>query len=252
MISIDDSRAILPKHSSKRWARRRIEEIHGLVVHQTAGSRTALANAEYHVGANHISATGCPGLCYTYFIETDGKIIWANDQEDITWSQATDHGRAPWTDLNGNRNFISVCVGGNFSAEGYVGKHIPTDAQIASLEKLWEHLQATLKLKKQAIFGHYHFGKPTCPGTVLSTKVEEWRSKGVYLPQSDAEWQLLLVACGFDLGNFGPGQNGVDGHWGRKSQQALIQAQTSFNIPITGYRDRYTAIELANSVVESR
>lgn len=248
---IIDQRGKLPVHATKKWGRRKASDIKGIVVHQSAGSKKWLtkAIAEYHVGPNHISDTGAPGLCYTYAIEPDGKIIQANDIEDVTWSQATSKPPIPGT--MANTHFLGICVLGDFDGPSHDGQdNGPTAEQLKSLEQLVAWLQKELSIPQTGLYGHYHFGKENCPGKELADFVENTRARGLetLLPVEVADWQSLLVKLGYDLGRSGPKHDGVDGDWGTRSKVAITAFQAKVPVPITGYCDRLTAVALAAAV----
>lgn len=272
-----DRRGDLPRHSvkdavwqaqakagkpvpteDKHWGRRRVypvdeqgegreSAIQGIVIHQSAGNGTPDGINSYHIGPNHISATGAPRACYFAIIDDDnqGTIHIMNDLEDITWSQGG-HG-TPVPGTSANVNFIGICVVGNFDGPGYKGdRRGPSAAQMASLDRLVTALNTLLGLEPFMVFGHYHFGKPACPGTKLQEWVEARRLIGVdKLPNTVRQWQQMLVDLGYDLGKSGPKGDGVDGDWGAKSRMALLAFQQSNRALDTGMRDQMTAVELA-------
>lgn len=250
-VKITDVRGKLPRHETKKFGRRKASDIRGVVFHQAAGVREVEDAARYHVGPNHLSPDGAPGLCYTFFVEPDGKIYQGNDLEDITWSQGGNVVPLPGT--RGNTNFLAVCFGGDFSGPGHTGKDEPTKAQLESARALWAHLRDTLKLAPDALYGHSDFGKPACPGEVLGALITELRTEGLggaVLPDTVKAWQAALVALGFDLGTWGPGKDGVDGDWGSASRRALVAFQTERGLPLTGYRDTATALEIVKAIKE--
>ena len=201
----------LPTHDTKKWEERDPAELKGLVVHQSLEEYgTASGNAKYHVGPNHISEDGLPGLSYTIFIERAGRAILANPVERKTYSQGYG-GRLG----DENEEFLSICVGGNFSAPGYAGTQTPTPAQTDLLAKVWEHLKLTWGWFNSDLYGHAHFGKPTCPGNELMEFIEAHRP---IVFMSANERQRILAKLGYYKGN-------VDGHWGPASKTALVEFQ---------------------------
>jgi hypothetical protein len=211
MIRFIDARKLLPTHPTKEFERREVEEILGGVIHHTAGDDTPHNTAAYHVGPNHISSTGCPGLCYSFYITKSADIHWANDIESITWSQSS------------NRKYLAIVCGGDFSKES------PTFAQVFALLSLWAHLTgksrspiipdelySILHCSINAIYGHHNFGKPACPGIVLETLVDGFRSR-LNKFSTDSDWQSALNKAGATLV--------VDGIWGPLSKEALLEFQ---------------------------
>ena len=81
---IIDVRNLLPQHKTKVWSKRK-KTTH-IIVHWTGSeNQDPYVTAAYHVGPNHISKTGCPALCYHYYLTRDGSIFWCNDLDDWTW-----------------------------------------------------------------------------------------------------------------------------------------------------------------------
>jgi hypothetical protein len=208
-----DVRMTLPRHATKRWGTRDPEKIVGVVYHQSLGSLTAAGTAAYHVGPNHISADGLPGLSYTAFVEPDGRVMIANDVEAKTYSQG-DGTRAG----DENAVYMGVCFGGNFHAPGYTGEHEPTCAQLTAALNFWEHCRETFGLSNGDLHGHYDFGKPTCPGNTLEHIIEIINQDKHQLFQDIEDRQRFLAEIGLYDG-------AIDGDWGRMSRVALITFQ---------------------------
>jgi len=222
VIRFIDSRDSFPRHPTKVFETRTADEILGGVVHHTAGGDNPHNTAAYHVGPNHISDTGCPGLCYSFYITKSGDIHWANDIESITWSQSS------------NRKYLAIVCGGDFSKES------PTFAQVFALLALWGHLTgakralwardelySVLDCSVNALYGHHNFGKPACPGIVLETLVDSIRSHLGQLSTTE-DWQRALNAKGASLV--------VDGIWGPKSIAALTDYQSANELVPDGIR----------------
>jgi len=246
---ITDLRGQLAVHPARRFGRRRLEDIRGVVFHQQLSDGTVYAVARYHVSEEcHISpGKGCPGICYTFAIDTDGTIYQCNDLEAITWSQGGSEPPLPMT--RGNTNYLAVMFRGDFTGKGHRGRHTPSEAQLESARVLWEWLRADLGLPEDMLFGHHDFGKPACPGTVLSELITTICAAGLdvkgNLPRSIEDWQRGLVRLGYDLGRWGKAKDGVDGHWGEDSQVALQKFQADQGWVISGERDAPTATALA-------
>lgn len=201
----------LPMHSTRSWDHRDPDKLKGVVVHQSLESYgTASGNAKYHVGPNHISEEGLPGLSYTIFIERAGHTVLANPVECKTYSQG--YGGRPGDE---NEEFLSICVGGNFSGPGYVGNQEPTREQLDALTKTWEHLKEIWGWANSDLYGHYHFGKPSCPGNRLMEFIEQIRPITFISP---VERQKVLK-------NLGYYKDDVDGKWGPSSKAALVEFQ---------------------------
>ena len=201
----------LPIHATKKWSKRDSAKLKGMVVHQSLEEfRKASGNAKYHVGSNHISKEGLPGLSYTFFVEEPGTVIYANHIEDKTYSQG--YGGRPGDE---NEEFVSVCVGGNFSGPGYQGTQVPSSEQLLSVRKLWEELALIFNWTNDCLYGHYHFGKPSCPGNDLTELISSIRPRSF---TSNIERQKILQKLGYYEGD-------VDGRWGPASKAALVEFQ---------------------------
>jgi len=206
----------LPIHDTKEWGKRDPTKLKGAVVHQSLENYgSASGNAKYHVGPNHISETGLPGLSYTLFIEKSGKVILANPTDCKTYSQG--YGGRPGDE---NEEFLSICVGGNFSAPGYVGTQKPTQNQLDALVNVWEHLKGIWAWTDECLYGHYHFGKPTCPGNDLTDVINGVRPISFV---TQMERQKALLKLGFYRGD-------VDGMWGPASKASLVEFQRSVGL----------------------
>lgn len=210
----------LPVHKTKKWDKRDPAKLKGVVLHQSLEEYgTASGNARYHVGPNHISDTGLPGLSYTLFIEKDGKVILANPTDRKTYSQG--YGGRPGDE---NEEFLSICIGGNFYAPGYYGTQTPTRDQLCSIEMVWGHLKEIWGWTDLCLYGHFHFGKPTCPGDVIAEWIDSVRPM-VFV--TTVERQKALLRLGFYTGD-------MDGKWGPASKAALVGFQKSAGIITDG------------------
>lgn len=181
-------RGLLPRHKTRRWTRRKIQQIDCVVVHQSVSEYGAEGVSRYHISKtedrngdgiieswerNHISDDGCPAICYTYGIEDDGSILLMNDLEDITWHV---------------RNFNYCCLGivvfCNASGPTWGGTKEPTEEQRKSLVLLLNYikedrLKDNIKLKRNNFFGHCEIdplNKKNCPGNLLMETLRKWRN----------------------------------------------------------------------------
>jgi hypothetical protein len=59
-----------------------------------------------------------------------------------------------------------------------------------------------------------------------------------------APMQWMLVMLGYNLGNYGPNKDGVDGNWGERSQRALNKFRDSQHLSIQGQPTLYDALAL--------
>ena len=245
-MNITDVRDILPYHKTKRWKQRNLTDIKGVVFHQTLGDQTFQQINKYHISDNnHLSATGCPHICYAVYVDKNGEIFLCNNFEDITWSQGGIV--RPFQEWKANKNYLGICFQGDFSGGNHIGSQEPTLAQLNSAIKIWDWLSELLHLSQMDLFGHYHFGKPACPGDVLMKLIENIREKDLtnLLPKTNAAWQLCFKSLGYNLGNSGMNKDGVDGVWGLLSQQALISFQKNIGLTNSCIKDTLTQQFLA-------
>lgn len=254
-MKFTDARTTLPRHPSKEFSYRDPDGILGGVLHQTAGGTSAEACARYHVGPNHVSETGCPGLLYTFFIEPDGGIFWAHDLDRRVWSQGGKGSPIPGSSANGD--FLSICLGGDFDGPTHEGRDgDPTFEQLHAALSLWGHLtgavvdprlpselEGALSCSVESLWGHHRFGKPNCPGTTGAIIADAIRrhlpppssegatvSEGGTRIETDLDWQTALKTLGFDPG-------ALDGIWGPASRSALVAFQrTRTDLVVDGER----------------
>lgn len=225
---VEDFRFRLPTHRTKRWKRRDPYALRGMVLHQSLEDiGEADGVAQYHVGPNHISKTGLPGMSYTMFIEKSGRIALANDIEDKTYSQG--YLDPDWVDENAA--YIGVCVGGNFSGPGYVGSQKPTAEQLISVHRLWTLCKSIWGWNGANLFGHYHLGKPACPGNELMEYIDSQRPLSF---ATAVEKQKALTKTGHYRGR-------LDGIWGPKSKAALVEFQRVMGLSPDGVWGQMTS-----------
>jgi N-acetyl-anhydromuramyl-L-alanine amidase AmpD len=84
---VEDIRTGLPIHPGKTPRLRRPGDVDRLVLHCTDASPSwgALDCARYDINPNHISATGCPTITYTYFINADGLVQKCLSHDVVSW-----------------------------------------------------------------------------------------------------------------------------------------------------------------------
>ena len=156
-----------------RWPQKRnLERIDRVILHQSlghadpSGNRDVFGINNYHISpGNHISAGGCPHICYHVVIDDDGSLYQTNEFTDVVW-----HCRGQ------NARSIGIMLVGDFAGPGHGGGE-PTTAQEQAFFALAEHLIATLGLVPEKIFGHADFGKIACPGTAAYQWVQRLRGK---------------------------------------------------------------------------
>ena len=132
----------LPKHPTKRYGKRRLDQIKYFVVHHSANDGDVYSAARYHV------SKGWPGIGYTFWIDQDGEIYTTNDLDTICYGVA-----------NNNTRCLSICVQGNFDSK------TPNEAQLKALKNLITHLNGLIG--KRPVKVHRDFVATGCPGNML-------------------------------------------------------------------------------------
>ena len=235
-INFEDYVNKLPwNKSGRKWGKRQLTSINKIVVHQSLseGSLTAINNYLISPG-NHISPVlGCPHIAYHMAIGKDGRIFLCNNFDDVTW-----HTKGQ------NTSGFAICVLGNFNGTGYNKGGNPSKEQEEKLTEILKKLIINfssfnlLSFSGKNIYGHYHFGKPACPGKILSGIVESFRS-GIIVEHISLstmkDIQKALLTLGYSLPKYGP-----DGFYGTETKIALNAFQLDNNLPISGYADEAT------------
>jgi len=169
---------VIPRHKTLKWAKRDIQRIKKIVVHQLASPAYPESlkdidnNIKYFVRpGNHIAPNGCPYIPYHIIIDDDGKVYWTNPFEDISW-HCKGH----------NTESIGIAVMGSFDGPEFKGKDgNPTKAQINSLIHVLNGFIMYMfnNLSKTDVYGHCELDpirKPSCPGDGIMNVLKQWRN----------------------------------------------------------------------------
>jgi N-acetylmuramoyl-L-alanine amidase len=133
VIGFRDLRKSLPKHPSKKYESRSLQQIKHIVVHHSlTKSGSAKAYAEYHINTN-----GWPGIGYHFHIGKDGIVDWTNELEVKSYHVG-----------NSNRSSVGIVLTGDFRVEK------PTKEQMTSLIALIRFLQKLLNVPTSNVKGH--------------------------------------------------------------------------------------------------
>jgi N-acetyl-anhydromuramyl-L-alanine amidase AmpD len=173
----------LPKHPTKHYGTRSLDQITMIVINHTGGPGdpskvTAQAVADYQVNTR-----GMPGISYHFFIATDGTIFQTNTLDTVS-------------DHVGQFSPESVGIGfaGNFN------DYTPTEAQLVSGGRLCAYLLQTLNLKIEAIKGAKELIVTGSPGTQWlggskwkEMLLEQTRKATVALPPDVTELQKRIA-----------------------------------------------------------
>lgn len=248
---LQDKRAAMPRgvHKGKQveWSTIKVDDVLGCVVHQNGSPNTKdpIATARYHTSnGNHIGENGRPlaSTCYSVMIPDlpgpawlTGELFWR------TWAQGAGEADHPGDE---NRHLKAILVMGGFEGPGFKRSYTklgPTKEQVEKLVLVVKWMMETFGFGGEGVFGHYHFGKSSCPGWALMRWVEESREKDDQ-PElyDDRAWQEALLRWNAGcLPKFG-----ADGDWGGESQRALTSFQRGHNIRVTGQQDPFTQLIL--------
>jgi hypothetical protein len=133
----------LPRHSTKKHKLRKLSDIKRIVVHTTDWDTTPKRIAEYDVGKNHISDTGCPAVTYHEFIMKDGMLYHTLPFEEVSWHAGM------W-----NKGSLAVAL--MFRVSGADGKdtHAPTDLALKALQTRCGDLCLRFRLTPDNVVGH--------------------------------------------------------------------------------------------------
>jgi hypothetical protein len=237
-----DERANMPKGPGA-WPRVKSSDRVGMVIHQngSANFKRFKDTAAYHVSKdNHISpGRGMPTTVYDVMIPDDDKPARVTAEFlDRKYSQAAAN---PGDE---NRHLLAVLVMGGYRGPGYKGyAEAPSAHQMHQLEVVTHWMQHTFGFGNEGLFGHFHFGKASCPGYWGMAWLEAKRSTVVGL-ESIKDWQNALL-------KWNPKalpKYRADGDWGGESKYWLSEFQKAINIKRTAFQDEITELFLMRAV----
>lgn len=139
IVDCRNGRNGFPQHRSRRWEKRRIDQIRAKLGHHTGGPGSFVADARFHVNADYLTKGGAPAIAYAIGVDLDGTILVFNDWNSVTWHCDGGH----------NTDTLGIVVRGN------TDRGTLTRAQRRSLAWLWKALSN----------GDFGFGYPKMPAT---------------------------------------------------------------------------------------
>lgn len=230
-MKITDLRDKLPTNpDGVKFKRRDVSKVQGAVFHQALSWGTIEDIAAYHTGPNHMSNTGLERISYTFGVRRNGEVCQLNDLDLKVWSQG-------FRERPGDENaeFFSVLFEGLFTWRDSEGIHHqymtapagePTTEQIKSAIDIWNHLADEYGFGIKDLYGHYHFGKPSCPGISLSSLVECIRNQ--YNFKNELDIKRFLKVFGFaNVKDFqkkvGLDDDGIVGPMTRRAMYKYVQ-----------------------------
>ncbi|MGQ8334910.1 peptidoglycan recognition protein family protein [Sunxiuqinia sp. A32] len=215
----------LPWHPNRIWGKRELRQIKKIIIHQEMGESSIEQVNKYHTKPgvqNHISEKGCPHFCYHYGIRKNGEIVQANELSDIVWHCSGQ-----------NTSAVGIMLEGNFAGPGHeLGTSAPTGEQLKAIENLVNFLLKSLQLSNYDVFGHYHFGKPACPGYIIQEWIEKKRPETNFMNKVEVEKsatnvQKLLKKLDYAVGK-------ADGIMGVKTLAAIKNFQADHQLEVDG------------------
>lgn len=211
-------------HPTRRWASRQLSEIKKIIIHQELGEGSLENVNKYHISPNHISSKGCPRICYHYGIRKNGEIVQLNELSSIVW-----HTKGQ------NKIAIGILLVGNFEGPGHnTGTREPSDEQIAALDFLCKYLLEVFGFSNQDLYGHYHFGKPACPGNIIQDWIENKRNSILLTDQHDANIKKTVTEIQKRLNKLGYAVGVADGIMGVKTMAAIRKFQSDTQLTVDG------------------
>lgn len=75
----------LPRHPKKRYKTRALSSVKRVILHTTDMNVSILQLANYDIGPNHISKTGCPAITYSDVVMPNGTIFHTLPYQEIAW-----------------------------------------------------------------------------------------------------------------------------------------------------------------------
>lgn len=218
-----DARDILPKNSlAPDWKRRSVKDLQGMVWHQALSWASVENVARYHIGPDsHLREGGVRSISYTFAIRRTGQIVLCNSFKDATWSQGDK--TKPGDE---NQKFMAVMFEGWFKYQGCTSSEAkdPNDNQILAGMILWQVCKDAWNWNEQGLFGHYLFGKESCPGQLLQTVIEGIRHGAkIWNFSQIKDRQQILKETGYY-------KDGIDGVWGALSTQSLRDFQSAHGL----------------------
>ncbi|MCL5960727.1 MAG: peptidoglycan recognition protein family protein [Chloroflexi bacterium] len=141
---------------------RRVTPIGFIVIHNSGSDADIQSNNDYHRG----DSFGAPHLAYTFRIDREGTVVWANELWEASWhaKDANDEG-------------LGICLQGNLELTQ------PAPAQLEALQWLLEVKLPGLgvDLSREKVYGHgepvlRRYGNNTiCPGKNMLRRIVDYR-----------------------------------------------------------------------------
>lgn len=236
----------------REWRTRNVRDVLGVCIHQSGGRQTnnPIATAKYHTSAdNHITpGYPLPSLCYPIAIQdsVDEPPWLCGDLKWVTYAQGAGGRLYPGDE---NCHLFAIVVLGAFTGPGFNKawtSPAPSSRQMYHLQRLVEWAMEVFNFGGEGVFGHYHFGKASCPGYAISKWIEEVREKddkANFDNLKDVQKALLMwnSEC--------LPQHGANGEFTEETKKALTLFQRSHKMRQTGMYDPFTELYLLQKYV---
>lgn len=160
----------LSKHKTKRYGKRRIDQIKRIVVHHFAGNITIDEAAKYHV------SKGWPGIGYWAVIDLDGTAYITNDIDTVSYNVA-----------NGNTPTVGIALRGNWE------ECIPPVYMLDTLTKLIWSVQNVVG--PLPVYVHSDFVNTKCPGDELRNYIKKTYPEPAALTVSETKSWFRKLFC---------------------------------------------------------
>ena len=155
---------ILPTHPTRTWPVRDLAGVRGLVVHHVGGPIQSFASlARYHIGPNHISKDGLPGLAYHFAVDRHGRIYKGASLHEAPYSQTYP---VPYAGTHPHRSYVSVVVEGDWTSADTAPDGAEVGAVRHAIVCINEYLDEAIASGVPLLF-HSDFNKASCPGKYL-------------------------------------------------------------------------------------
>ena len=211
-------------HPTRRWRTRQLSKINKIIIHQELGEGDIEAVNRYHIKPNHMSSKGCPRICYHYGIRANGEIVQMNELSSIVW-----HARGQ------NTSGIGIMLVGNFAGPGHnTGTREPNPEQMEALKFLVDYLLKAFNFSYQDVYGHYHFGKPACPGYVVQEWIEKIRNNFRENETTIQEVEKSVLEVQKRLNKLGYAAGPEDGIQGTRTLRAIRNFQRDNRLMVDG------------------
>lgn len=189
-----------------------------LWLHHTAGTERGISGMR-RIQNQHMDVKGWDDIAYSVVI----------DPADLTVYEGRGPGVIGGHTFGHNSISHAICVMGDYDVLR------PSDLLIAKIAEVVKHGNSQGWWPAALSGGHRDVRATQCPGNHLYPQIARINmlahaSGGPTMPTPDEfveitkQVQTSLVRLGYDIGDFGPNKDGVDGDWGQVTSAVLSRA----------------------------